>query len=105
MCVCGSVRATHKCEDLFKHALLCVCMSLCDCVHGEINLGTSTFSIDPMCVCVCVCVYERAWQATGSAGNAIRDLTGEIFESANHLRGSDSTHDWWVVFVFVRVGR
>ena len=42
----------RKCEDLFKHALVRVCMSLCDCVHREINLSTLTF----VCVCVCVCV-------------------------------------------------
>ena len=49
----------RKCEDLFKHALVRVCMSLCDCVHREINLGTLTFAVCVcvfVCVCVCVCV-------------------------------------------------
>ena len=79
---------------MYSSMLYDVCACRYDYVHREINLGTSTFATDPMCACV--------WGATKRGGTAIRDLTGELFESAK-LRGSDSAHDWWCFYVCVCV--
>lgn len=70
-----------------------------DYLHWEINLDTSTFTIDlvSMCMhaCACVCVYKRereggrgeggrgGEQEAVKAGGTIRYLTEEIFESAS----------------------
>lgn len=57
------------------HMLLC---DLCDYLHEETHHA---------CACVRLCV--RVCAAAGNTGNATRDSTGELCESAN-LRLSDS---------------
>lgn len=49
VCVCVAVFVPNTHVRMYSSMLYYVCACHCDYVHREINLGTSTFAIDPVC--------------------------------------------------------